>query len=356
VTEHAYALILAGGGGTRLWPASRRKRPKQFLPLLPHGRSLLAGTVERLRPVVPDERMWVVTAASQVDEVRTHAPGLGIVVEPEARNTAPCIGLGALAVLARDPEGVVAVVPSDQFVSRPEAYQQALHTALAAASGPSGRVVTIGLTPTHPETGYGYIEVGAPLDGAGQQGARQIVRFVEKPDRATAEGYLASGRFVWNSGMFFFRAARLLELIRLHMPELGALLDAIARDPARTAELYPNAPAISIDYGVMEKLGSDDLAVVPADFGWNDVGSWAALGTVTPADARGNVAVGEVITVDSDGNLIYAGEGQLVAAVGVENLVVVAAGGAVLVLPKERAQDVREIVQALKDRKRETWL
>jgi mannose-1-phosphate guanylyltransferase len=348
-----FVLIMAGGGGTRLWPASRRKRPKQFLPLLPGGQTLLGATVERVAAIAPPERTLVVTAAPQVAEVARCAPSLpreNIVVEPQARNTAPCIGLGALEILRRDPDAVVAVVPSDQFVARPAPYAEALAAAVAAARGE--RVVTIGIKPTAPETGFGYIEAGADV-GAG---AREVVRFVEKPDRAQAEKYLASGHYAWNSGMFFFRAARMLELIRREMPELGAILDEIARAPARAAELYPRAPSVSIDYGVMERLRAGEVAVVPGDFGWNDVGSWAALETLVAPDAHANAVAGEAVRVDAARNLIYAAPGRVVAAVGVSDLVIVATDDAVLVMPRERAQDVREVVKALETAKRDTYL
>src|SRR5258706_8476452 len=200
---HTFVLIMAGGGGTRLWPASRRRRPKQFLPLLPGGQTLLGATVERVAAIAPAARTLVVTAAPQVDEVARCAPSLpreNVVAEPRARNTAPCIGLGALEILRRDPDAIVAVVPSDQFVAHAAPYRDALAAAVAAAQ--SDRVVTVGIKPTAPETGFGYIESGADLGG----GAREVVRFVEKPDRATAEQYLSSGRYLWNSGMFFFRA------------------------------------------------------------------------------------------------------------------------------------------------------
>jgi mannose-1-phosphate guanylyltransferase len=353
--SHTYALIMAGGGGTRLWPASRRKRPKQFLPLLPGGRTLLGATVERLQAIAPPERTLVVTAANQVADVERTAPSIpraNIVVEPEARNTAACIGLGALEALARDRDAVIAVVPSDQYVARPAPYAESLARAIAACD--DGRVVTVGIRPTGPETGFGYIEIGAE-----SRGAFAVQRFVEKPDRATAERYVASEKYLWNSGMFFFRASRMLELIRRELPELGAILDEIAAAPdarARAAERYPKAPSISIDYGVMERLQPGEVAVVPGDFGWSDVGSWAALDGLAAADAHGNVALGDTVTVDAHGNLLYAGDARLVAAVGVRDLVIVSSDDAVLVLPRDRAQDVREIVEALKKSRRDSFL
>jgi mannose-1-phosphate guanylyltransferase len=350
-------MIMAGGGGTRLWPASRRRRPKQFLPLLPGGMTLLGATVARLTAIAPPERILVVTARGQVDEVRRTAPSVpseNIVVEPQARNTAACIGLGAVEAMRRDPDAILAVLPSDQHIVDTARFVAAVREAVSVAA--RGLVVTIGIQPDRPETGYGYIEVGARLDGS--ESARTVARFVEKPDRATAEQYLASGKYLWNSGMFFFSARRVLEAIRTHLPKLGEILDAIAADPSRTEALYPEAPATSIDYGVMEKLGPGEVAVVPGDLGWNDVGAWSAVPELGTPDAAGNVATGggEAVTVDARGNLVYAAPGRLVAALGVDDLCIVATDDAVLVLPKSRAQDVREIVKALESQKRNSYL
>lgn len=356
VTTQSYVLIMAGGGGTRLWPASRKRRPKQFLPMLEGAETLLGATVARVAGVVPPERILVVTAADQVADVRRTAPSVpaeNIVVEPEARNTAPCIGLGALEVLRRDPAGVLAVLPSDQWVRDVEAYRDTLRRALSVAEG--GAIVTIGIVPDKPETGFGYLELGAETE----RGARVVERFVEKPDRATAEGYVRGGRHLWNSGMFFFSARRLIEAVRVHMPELGEILHQLERAPARVAELYPRAPALSIDYGVMEKLPRGDVFVVPGEFGWNDVGSWGALGELRAHDADGNtlaVPGGAAVTVDARGNILYGDGKRVIAAVGVEDLVIVATDDAVLVLPKSRAQDVREVVKCLERSNRKEFL
>jgi mannose-1-phosphate guanylyltransferase len=343
---------MAGGGGTRLWPASRRKRPKQFLPLLPGGQTLLHATVDRIEPLIPAERIFVVTAANQVEDVKRAVPQVpseNIVAEPSARNTAPCIGLGALEIQRRDPEAVIGVVPSDQFVSDGERYREAVAQALEVAS--QGGVVTIGIRPTNPETGFGYIRMGRA-----QKGAFVVEKFVEKPTRATAEEYVISRQYLWNSGMFFFRADRILDAIRLHLPKLGQILDTIAGDAARANDLYPMAPAISIDYGVMEKLGPGEVLVVPGDFGWNDVGSWSAIGEIADRDANGNTVLGDAVTVDARGNILVGPPDLMVAAVGVSDLVVVVTEDAVLVMPKDRAQDVREVVRALESAKRETYL
>ena len=345
---------MAGGGGTRLWPASRRKRPKQFLPLLPGGQTLLGATVERLLPLIPAERTFVVTAASQVDDVRRAAPMVpseNIVAEPSARNTAPCIGLGAIEIARRDPEAVIAVVPSDQFISDGERYREAVAVALAEAE--KGGVVTIGIRPSAPETGFGYIRMGRAQSGAA---SFVVEKFVEKPTRATAEEYLMSRQYLWNSGMFFFRASRIVEAIRRHLPALGEILDTIAAHPARAADLYPMAPPISVDYGVMEKLPPGEVLVVPGDFGWSDVGSWSAISEIAETDQHGNTVLGEAVTVDARGNILVGSTDRIIAAVGVHDLVVVVTDDAVLVMPKDRAQDVREIVRALETSKRENYL
>ena len=356
-----WIVIMAGGGGTRLWPLSRRKQPKQFLPLLPGGETLLGATVARVSSLVPIERTVVVTAASQVDEVRRTVPALpvnNIVVEPMGRNTAPCIGLATVEVLRRDPEAVIGVVPSDQHVRDVAGFCAAMQQAFAAAQ--KGQIAVVGIRPSAPETGFGYIQASAAVAheiAPAASGVRVVERFVEKPDKKTAEHYVTSGNYLWNAGMFFFPARRMLDEIRRYMPELAGILDEIAGDAGRCAALYPAAPKISIDYGVMEKLplGSGGLCVVPGDFGWNDVGSWAALAEVHPLDEAGNAVVGEAITIDARDNVLVGG-GRLIAAVGVEGLVVVVTDDAVLVMPRDRAQDVKRVVEALEAGKRDNLL
>jgi mannose-1-phosphate guanylyltransferase len=242
------------------------------------------------------------------------------------------------------------VLPSDQWVRDVPGYRATLERAIDVAR--DGAIVTIGIVPNAPETGFGYLEVGHETE----RGARVVERFVEKPDRATAERYLADKRHLWNSGMFVFAAKRLLEAVRAHMPALSSILQAIADAPEKTAALYPKAPSISIDYGVMEKLPRGDVFVVPGEFGWNDVGSWSALPTLREPDAHGNTLAGAGVTIDARGNILYSEGKTLIAAVGVEELVIVATDDAVLVLPKSRAQDVREVVEALKKTNRKEFL
>jgi len=346
----AFAIVLGGGAGTRLWPASRRARPKQLLSL-GGPESLLAGAVRRGRAVVGLEQTLVVTAADQEAAVRAAVPELppaNVVAEPTARNTAAAVGLGAVVAARRaGPEAVIAVFPADPFIGDEATFDRLVRVAIAEARD---AIVTIGVRPTHAETGFGYLRLGARLARGGADPVHDVGGFVEKPDLATAKRYLSSGEYLWNSGMFFLTAGRMLEEARRHLPKLGALLDAAvaAPDPAAAiAAGYRDVPSISIDNGIMEKASG--LRVVPGAFGWNDVGSWAALTAVRPPDARGNVVLGGATLLDGDGSIVVAEEGApFVGVVGVRDLVVVATRDALLVVPRDRAQDVRQIVEAAK--------
>ncbi len=346
----AFAVILGGGAGTRLWPSSRRARPKQLLSL-GGPESLLAAAVRRGRALVGFERTLIVTAADQEAAVRAAIPDLppeNIIAEPIARNTAPAVGLGAVAAARRaGPEAVIAVFPADPFIGDEAAFDRLVRVALAEARE---TITTIGVRPTHAETGFGYLRLGTKLPRAGGDPVHDVGGFVEKPDLPTAQRYLASGEYLWNSGMFFLTAGRMLEESRRHLPALGALLSAAiaAKDPAAViADGYRDVPSISIDNGIMEKASG--LRVIPGAFGWNDVGSWAALPALRAPDARGNVVLGDATLIDGDGNIVVAEEGApFVGVVGVRDLVVVATRDALLVVPKDKAQDVRKIVEAAK--------
>lgn len=346
------ALILAGGSGTRFWPLSRRRRPKQLLAL-DAGDSLLRQTVERVLPLVGADGIWVSTTRDLVAGVAAELPELPeerLLVEPAGRNTAPAIGW----CLTRMPEealtDVVAVLPADHRVADGERFRTALATA-AAAAREGDRVLTLGVRPTRPETGYGYLELGGVLDEA--TGLRRVARFTEKPDTATAERFLASGGYLWNAGIFVFRGARLLAELERLAPEIGNGLRRLAAEPEAAEELYAALPSLSIDHAVMEKL--EDLATVPLDCGWSDLGSWDALAAALAADAAGNVTRGDVLAVDSSGSLLWAEEGQI-AALGLRDLVVVRTGDTVLVAPRERSQEVRRIVDALREQGRDELL
>lgn len=357
-TPELSVLVLAGGSGTRFWPASRRRRPKQLLVLEP-GRggegeqSLLQATVARLAPLVGPERVWVCTGASLLDEVRAQLPAVPpaqILAEPVGRNTAAAIGWAIDALPERARAGVLAVLPSDHRIADAAGFLATLAAAAEAAAG-GDLVMTLGVVPTHAETGFGYLELGAPL--AGPAGLRQVARFREKPDLATASEFVASGRHLWNAGIFVFRPDTMRAALARHQPALAAGLAAIALAPERLAELYPTLPSISIDHGVMEHLGQ--IGALPLACGWNDLGSWAALADVLPRDGQGNSCRGDVLAVEARDNLVFAERGT-VALLGVSGLTVVRAGEVVLVLPTERAQDLRLVVAALEQGRRDDLL
>lgn len=350
-----YPVIMAGGSGTRFWPLSRASRPKQFLPLAT-SRPLIVETLARLKGLAPPKQAYVVCGAVHAPMVKKALPALpkqNVIVEPQARNTAPAIALATAHVARRDPQGIVVVIPSDQHVADVPAFQASLTEAIAVAR--AGHIVTLGIQPTRPETGYGYIQVGEVLSGA----ARRVTRFAEKPDKATAEQYLVSGEYLWNAGLFVFRADVMLDAFKHHMPELAEALDAIRgalgtkKEAAVVKREFPKMPATSIDYGVAEK--ASNIAVVPSRCGWSDVGSFNALAEVRPLDEAGNVSVGANLLIDSAG-CVVVGKDKPIAVVGMRDVVVVDAGDALLVLPKANSQDVRKVVEALKAKKLTKYL
>ncbi len=341
-----YAVIMAGGAGTRFWPASRAGRPKQLLPLA--GRAdepLLAATVRRIASLVPAERVYVATGAhllAATAECVPQVPREQLLAEPVPRNTAPCIGWAVRAIQKRDPDALVAVLPSDHFIKDETAFVATLSRALEAARGDA--IATVGIGPTRPETGYGYIELGDETS----PGTFAAKRFVEKPDLAKAKEYVAGGRHLWNAGMFFFRARAMTDAIAKHLPDLDRGLSRIDADASTLGAVFPTLPSISIDHGVMEK--ASNVAVVRGDFGWNDVGGWQSAWELADKDANGNAMPETGIAIDARGNLVrdLSGKKRVIALVGVEDLVVVDTGDALLVMPRERAQDVRAVVDALK--------
>lgn len=355
-----HPVVLCGGSGTRLWPMSRRLLPKQFLPLVTE-KSLLQDTVARLGgldgaepPVVLSNNEHRFLVAEQLAEMGV-APAAQI-LEPAGRNTAPAVAVAALHVAASDPDGVMLVLPSDHAIGEPAAFREAVGVAARAAA--QGLLATFGVRPDHPATGYGYIERGEPL--AGEKSAFRILRFVEKPDAATAAEYLRSGRFFWNSGMFVFTARRFLEELGRLRPDILAgartALERAKRDldfVRLDAEAFAACPAESIDYAVMEKTSSG--AVVEGDFGWSDVGAWSALWEIGAKDAAGNVVRGDVELHEASGSYVRA-DSRLVYLLGVKDLLVVETADAVLVGARARAQEVKELVESLDRNKRSEHL
>ncbi len=344
-----HAVILAGGRGERFWPLSRRDRPKQLLPLI-HGRTLLEETLDRLAGVVEPARVLVVTSQTLVASVSSALErhrAAAVYGEPAGRNTAPAVTYAAVRVRRTDPDAVCVVLPSDHIVEPIAAFSADLERAVRLAE--DGLLVTFGIPPTRPETGYGYLEAGAPIEGV--TSAARVRAFREKPDAATAAAYLASGQHLWNSGMFVWRADALLRAVGDAMPALAALARQLAAewvepDGGEAADrFYREAEAVSVDYGVMERVAN--IALVHASFAWDDVGSWAAMSRIAPPDADGNVALGTVIARDTRDSILVS-DGGLVAALGVEGLVIVRAGEITMVAPVDRAEEVRSLVEALR--------
>ena len=350
------AVLLSGGSGTRLWPLSREAYPKQFLPLTGED-SMLQATWLRVAPIAPSAPPIVIAneehrflAAEQLRLVGVSNPA--IVLEPVGRNTAPAIAAAALQAMAAGDDPLLLVLPSDHVVRDAEAFRAAVRAASPAAE--RGALVTFGIVPTAPETGFGYIQAEAGQAAPGE-GVRKVLRFVEKPDAGTARRYLEEGGYYWNSGMFLFRASRYLDELRKFRPDIleatTRAFEAAKRDGdfvRLDRDAFAACPSDSIDYAVMEKTG--DACVLPVDIGWNDVGSWSALWDVSEQDDAGNAHHGDVIAVDSRDSYAYAR--RLVALVGVDNLVVVETDDAVLVARKDRVQQVKDVVAKLKSDRR----
>jgi mannose-1-phosphate guanylyltransferase/mannose-6-phosphate isomerase len=341
-------VILAGGVGTRLWPVSRRSIPKQFTAL--HSdKSMLQETVDRLAALDNAVGPIIVTGSPQASMVREQAPQSTLIVEPVGRNTAPAAALAALYATAQGADPIMLVCPADHVIRDLDAYRDAVMAALPHAD--VGRLVTFGVVPTAPETGYGYIEKGPALDGA-----YRVAQFVEKPNAAIAANYIASGRYLWNSGMFVFRASRFLEELGLHRPDMLADVRGASARSAREdgtiqidEESFAAVNGDSIDYAVMEQTA--DAVVVPLDAGWNDIGTWAALWDIADTDDDDNVLIGDVVVVDTSGSYVRS-TSRLVTVVGLDDVVVVETPDAILVSSREHAQQVRRIVEYLEANER----
>jgi mannose-1-phosphate guanylyltransferase len=353
-----YGLILAGGRGTRFWPRSRRAQAKQVLRFI-GDRSLIQGTVDRLRPVLPAERIWVLTNEHLQGEIRSQLPEVPpeqILAEPAQRNTAPAIGLMAHILNSIDPEAVMGVFPADHVIGKPAQYLRLLRPAFKAAA--AGKMVVLGIQPRWPETGYGYIEFPKGVK-AGSLTPQPVCKFLEKPDLATAKRLIKAGNFYWNAGMFFWKTSVLLDALREFLPKTAMLLAALPpfSDPrffSALNESFPRCQNISIDYAVLEKA-REVVGLAAGEIGWNDVGSWNAVYELLPRDRAGNVTRSEALVHSSTGNYVDA-EGKLVALLGVKDLVVVDTPEALLIADRSRAQEVGELVKMLENRKRHDLL
>jgi len=337
-----HAVILAGGTGTRLWPASRRSMPKQLLPLAEDGEPLISAAIATGRAIA--DRVMIVTAEALVEATIAAVPGVEVIAEPIGKNTAAAIGLAGATITARDPHASIAVLPADHHVRDRTGMASAIEACLTAAEK-TDAIALVGIRPTRPETGFGYLEMFS-----GQtDGVSPVLRFVEKPDRITAESYLASGRFLWNAGIFCLTGRRLLAELDTHLPQTAGIVRQIVADNGLVLDprgLYGQITPISFDHGVMEK--TSHVVAVAADVGWSDVGSWSAIPEVRGAsEVDNNTMIGKICPIDSTNNVLIADDETLIATIGVSDLIVVKAGDAILVARKDQAQKVKDLVEAL---------
>lgn len=356
--KNRYGLILAGGRGTRFWPRSRRAHAKQVMSFLGE-RSLIQQTVDRLRPAIPPERLWVITndrLRAEIVRQLPEVPAKQILAEPAQRNTAPCIGLAAHILESLDPRAVFGVFPADHFISRPKEYRKLLAPAFAAAE--RGDIAVIGIQPRWAETGYGYIEFPKGVE-AGKPETIKVRKFREKPDLPAAKRYVKSGNFYWNAGMFFWKTSVFLDALREFKPATAGLIDGLPpfssrKFAAAVAEAFPRCENVSVDYAVLEQA-RNVVGVAAGDIGWNDVGSWNAVYELMNRDGAGNYSRGQALIEASSGNYVDA-SGKLVALLGVRDLVIVDTPDALLIADRARAQEVGNLVKLLEKQKRDDLL
>lgn len=352
-----HAIVMAGGSGTRFWPASRARLPKQLLPLAGE-RTLLEDTVARLQDLTSPDHTLIVTSERLEEAVREQLPQIpaaGIVGEPCKRDTAPCVALAALLVSRNDPQATMAVMPSDHVIRPEQAFRDAILQAAALVEQTPGRLVTFGIPPTYPAESFGYIERGVPLqEPGGSARAFEVRRFREKPPTSVAEEYLAAGTFLWNAGIFVWKAATILEAMREHQPECMSHLETIVNhwdSPDRRrvfAEEFAAIRGISIDYAVLEHAA--DVAVIEAPFIWDDLGGWSAVARQRGTDAAGNTLAGRHLAITTSDSIVQAADNHLVVTIGLENMLVVHTPDATLVADRSREESVRKVVAELESR------
>ena len=351
-----YGIILAGGNGTRFWPLSRQNMPKQFLNLT--GNELMLNeTIDRLQGITDKKDIFIVTNQMQAETAYNLSGGRieksHILAEPSARNTAACIGYAAMELVKKYEDGIMCILPSDHYIKNTKQFHAVINKAIEAAQK-TQKLYTIGMKPTFPATGYGYIKCKDSVSVL-----HDVQEFVEKPDYDTAKEYLEEGTYYWNSGMFIWKASVILDEIKKLLPDIYAYLEKIGNamntvtEDKVLTECYPKIPKISIDYGVMER--SEKVAMIEGDFDWNDVGSWDTLDTLRETDENGNIKCGETLTIDTKNSIVYS-KSKLISTLGIENLIVVEADDAILICNRDRAQDVRQITEQLKLNGKEQFL
>lgn len=354
-----YNVIMAGGGGTRFWPLSRQEVPKQLINLSGED-ALINETINRIDSLAKKEDLFIVTNEKQVDALKDIVNNKcnfeNILPEPSARNTAAAIGFAAFNIMKKHGDGVMCVYPADHYIKDEKGFENVLKKAIDVAKD-NDKLVTIGITPTFPSTGYGYINFDK--ENCVGNDAYEVIEFVEKPNFEVAKSYVASNKYVWNSGMFVWKVSKILEDFKRYLPKVYDKLEELSKylgtekEAEAIKRIYPTIPSISIDYGVMER--SNDVVVVPGDFGWNDVGSWDSLGAIYSTDSEGNIKRGDFVTIDTSNSIIYSDD-KLIATVGINDLIVVSTNDAVMVCRKDRAQDVKKIVDQLKEKNRHEYI
>lgn len=350
--KHLNAVILAGGSGTRLWPLSTPSFPKQFLPL-PSGKSMIQETLARIEPLITPQQSWVVTGQSMVALVHEHLPSVPmqhILCEPMGRNTSAAIGWAATTIARHDPEAIMAIFSADAVINHTEALRQTIHLAYELAE--NGHLVTVGIKPTAPETGYGYIRFADQVRQGYGHLAFQAERFVEKPNLATAQHYLQDGHYVWNGGIFIWKVATILAEMHEHLPKLAKEIESIVNamgtehEQSTLDELWPTLQTISIDYGILEK--TKNLVVIPADLAWNDVGNWEQYGSLFPSDTQGVRAVGPHSGLGSQNIVVYNDTPRHIFTIGVEDLIIVEIANMTMICHKDHIQRVKELAEQQK--------
>lgn len=354
--DNLYAVIMAGGEGTRFWPRSRHKRPKQLLDIV-GSESMIQQTVKRITPLIPEERIFIVSNEIHSKELKKHIPHIpkgNIVVEPIGKNTAPAIGLTSLYIKRVDPKAILVVLPSDHLIEQEEIFRDTIEKAgLVAEKG--GYLITLGMKVTSPEIGYGYIQMGDPIE----DGLYKVKAFVEKPSKERAEEFMKDGGYLWNSGIFIWSLDLILKMIKEYLPDLYRGLINIDKAIGTTKEkktiksVYSELESLSVDFGILEK--ARNVAVIPSDFGWNDVGSWTALDSILKKSPYGNIAQAKHVSIDTTNTLVYSPR-KLIATIGIRDLIIVETEDALLVCHKERAQDVKKLVDKLKSDGLEEYL
>ena len=358
--ENLYTLIMAGGSGTRFWPRSRVAKPKQYLGLF-GNKSLLQSTIKRFETFTDDENIYIVSNKNQaevLEQQTTQLPPENLIYEPVGKNTLPCIGLAALFAEKENPDGIMVVSPSDHLINNTELFRDTVLAAAKIAEEKDG-IVTIGITPTYPATGYGYVQTAEDITGGEKIRQFKVERFVEKPDEKTATSYLEQGGFYWNSGLFIFKVSVFLEAVKQFAPDLYADLRKIQADLGKPTyeqtldTIYRAVQSISVDYGIMEH--AKNIYLVEGNFDWNDLGGWESVYQVDEKDEKGNVKNGEVILEGVNNSYVHA-DNSLVAVIGLEDVVVVQEGNAVLVCKRDKTEEVKRIVEQLKKENKKQFL